>query len=198
MCKRKKGPWEENSQVIYTILIDIKLTGENNWNELFIFVDVFNLCSRAPNSHCEFARLRKIAKRSKFASLRFAQNGLDFASLSLRNFWNTFAFASLSQFEPIANSQSKICENFIIFRTFFQVFGLDFIGFLFKTLNIALITIKCSDNSINPFLEVKFRRIRVFGGCFGFLDKFWLGFDNFVDLPTISAKKKTFLKTSRV
>jgi hypothetical protein len=41
---------------------------------------------RAPNSQCEFARLRKIAKRSEFASLRFAQNGLDFASLSLRNF----------------------------------------------------------------------------------------------------------------
>jgi hypothetical protein len=46
----------------------------------------FDASHRAPNSQCEFARLRKIAKRSEFASLRFAQNGLNFAWLSLRNF----------------------------------------------------------------------------------------------------------------
>ena len=39
-----------------------------------------------------------------------------------------------------------------------------------------------------PFLVVKFRRIRVFGGYFGLLDKFRLPFHNFVGLPSVVAK----------
>ena len=63
----------------------------------------------------------------------------------------------------------------------------------FKTrVPIALKIIICSDNSINPFLVVKFRRIRVTGCYFGFLDKFRLPFDNFVGLPTIVARINVF------
>jgi len=40
--------------------------------------------ARDPNSHCEFALLRKIAKAKRIASLRFAENFRVFASLSLR------------------------------------------------------------------------------------------------------------------
>jgi hypothetical protein len=53
MCKKKKGPWEANSKVIYTIpiLIDIELTEENIWKELFMFVEVFNLCRASYHTH---------------------------------------------------------------------------------------------------------------------------------------------------
>jgi hypothetical protein len=52
--------------------------------------------------------------------------------------------------------------------------------------------IKFSDNSINPFLEVKFRRIRVSGDYFGFPDKLRSSFNTFVGLPTIAAKINVF------
>ena len=69
---------------------------------------------------------------------------------------------------------------------------LNFNVVLFLTLNIALITILCSDNIINPFLVVKFRSIRVFGGYFGFPGKFWVAFDNFVGLLKILDKINIF------
>jgi hypothetical protein len=61
---------------------------------------------RNANSHdCEKLWSEANSHRTKWTQLRFA----------------IFRMRSLSQFELIANSQSKICENFIVFRWFFRV-----------------------------------------------------------------------------
>jgi len=54
----------------------------------------------------------------------FASHRMDLASLRFR--FAIFKMRSISQFEPIVNSQSKICENFIFSGNFFLFFPVQF------------------------------------------------------------------------
>ena len=136
-------------------------------------------------------RIRTIAKnceakriRTKWTRLRFA-----FASQFLKRVRFRFAFAIGTDCEFAEQNLRKIHSFQNIFH---GLYGVNFNVVLFSNQNIALKIIICSDNIINPFLLVNFRRIRVFGDYFGFPVKLRLSFNNFVGLPTIAAKINVF------
>ena len=64
----------------------------------------------------------------------------------------------------------------------------------FSTINSSLKPVTCSEKRINLFQAVKFQRLRILGGYFVFPNKFQFDFDNFVVLPTITAKINIFYK----
>ena len=64
------------------------------------------------NQGSKFAmRIRTIAKNCEAKRIRFAQNGLDFASLSLRNFSTAFAFAIFLDCEFAICSHNEMLIN---------------------------------------------------------------------------------------
>ena len=118
-------------------------------------------------------KIRTIANSHDY---EFASHRMDFVRYAFASqFLKCVRFRNLNRLRIRRAKSAKILFFQGIFSGFFQF---NFTEVLFLCLNIASKTIISSDNSINLFQAVKFRRIRFFGVFFGFSDKFWLVFDN--------------------
>jgi len=133
-------------------------------------------------------RIRTIAKNCEAKRNCLSQNELNFASSF--NFLECDSFRNLNWLRVRRAKSAKIL---LFSDDFFGFCRAQFLFCVFLTFNLALKPELCSENWINPFQAVKFQRLRVFDGFFGFPEKQHLDFENFVGLSTISAQKKHLL-----